>query len=477
MKKTLLFASLLMSCGLSALAEPAYVITTDGQTYDEIDGMKIENLWVFDRQHVESDYTISKICNTSARTAATDGKYVYVAVSGDQAEIYKYKMDTGHCEGLLTLTKDGEAFGGTLCCNQIGFDEYDHMYIATYSANSDGSGQYNVYTVDKKTGAVASVGDLFFDGGIGRVDFCDVIGDITGAQANCTIMAMSDAQDNMNVFQWVRKKGSDSFEGGWTDGATFQAIKAGDTYPNSVVGFSYGSVVKMVRDGSKSGDMSMFYIDGFTSLPALYGSDGAMIDNIGAADLIVKDKETKEVISGTLPEPAAGTNGIAEAKVGDQNLMVYSEGQYDAPHCCQAIVTAVNSDMEFSSMKYLWTVPADGLGQTSDSGTRQHCLTSVPQEDGSMLLLTFKCFNGMGVYKITGGEGSVAKTLANAANITVNGDVIAVSETAQSIEVYNLAGQKVAEAHNATEVAAPAQGVYVVKAVVAGAPVVKKVIL
>ena len=85
----------------------------------------------------------------------------------------------------------------------------------------------------------------------------------------------------------------------------------------------------------------------------------------------------------------------------------------------------------------------------------------------------------MGLYKIGKNvSGGVNDALANdAAQITVNGNVIAVSAEASEINVYNVAGQVVATAKNATEVVAPAAGVYVVKAVVAGTPVVKKVVL
>lgn len=469
MKKLLLSASMLMLAGASAFA------VTDGQTYESIDGFNCENLWVFDRFHAEEAYMDNPIASTKARTATTDGSTIYVGLSGETASIEKFDLETGAYLGSLALTKGGEAFSGTLAVNQVGFDEYGHFYAATYSANSEGNGQYEVYTVDLTTGAVTSVGDLFFDGGLGRIDYCDVIGDITGAEANATVMAVTCAGDNMNVFKWVRAKGSDEWMGGWTDQATFQAIKAGETYPNGITGFSTGSVLKIVRDGSKSGNVNMFYIDGFTSAPALYGSDGAMIDNIGNADLKKTDKETG-VTTGTVPEPALGTNGIAEGSVGETNLMIYSEGQYDAPHKCQAIITTVDENMSFESMKPLWIVPADGLGQTTDGGARVHSLFCLPQEDGSALLLTFKCYNGMGVYKISK-PGSVESNVVAAANITVNGNVIAVSEVAESIEVFNVAGQKVAEARNASEVAAPATGAYIVKAVVAGAPVVKKVIL
>lgn len=470
MKKLLLSASMLMLAGASAFA------VTDGQTYESVDGINCENLWVFDRFHAEEAYMGNPIASTNARTATTDGSTIYVGLSGETASIEKFDLKTGAYLGSLALTKGGEAFKGTLAVNQVGFDEYGHFYAATYNANSNGVGQYEVYTVDLTTGAVTSVGDLFFDGGLGRIDYCDVIGDITGAEANATVMAVTCAGDNMNVFKWVRAKGSDEWMGGWTDQATFQAIKAGDTYPNNITGFSTGSVLKIVRDGSKSGNVNMFYIDGFTSAPALYGSDCAMIDNIGNADLKKTNKETG-VTTGTVPEPALGTNGIAEGSVGKTNLMIYSEGQYDAPHKCQAIITTVDENMSFESMKPLWTVPADGLGQTKD-GVRVHSLFCLPQKDGSALLLTFKCYNGMGVYKITKkGDDSVESNVVAAANITVNGNVIAVSEVAESIEVFNVAGQKVAEARNASEVAAPATGAYIVKAVVAGAPVVKKVIL
>lgn len=470
MKKLLLSASMLMLAGASAFA------VTDGQTYESIDGFNCENLWVFDRFHAEEAYMGNPIASKNARTATTDGTTIYVGLSGETATIEKFDLKTGAYLGSLALTKGGEAFKGTLAVNQVGFDEYGHFYAATFSTNSLGDGQYEVYTVDLTTGAVTSVGDLFFDGGLGRIDYCDVIGDITGAEANATVMAVTCAADNMNVFKWVREKGSNEWMGGWTGQATFQAIEAGQTYPNGITGFSTGSVLKIVRDGSKSGNVNMFYIDGFTSAPALYGSDGAMIDNISNADLKKTDKETG-VTTGTVPEPALGTNGIAEGSVGKTNLMIYSEGQYDAPHKCQAVITTVDENMSFESMKPLWIVPADGLGQTTD-GVRVHSLFCLPQKDGSALLLTFKCYNGMGVYKITKkGDDSVESNVVAAANITVNGDVIAVSEVAETIEVFNVAGQKVAEARNASEVAAPATGAYIVKAVVAGAPVVKKVIL
>ena len=230
----------------------------------------------------------------------------------------------------------------------------------------------------------------------------------------------------------------------------------------------------------------MFYIDGFTTFPALYGSDGAMVGNLGEADLIVTDKETGTT-TGTVPAPnGAGTNGIAELSCGAQNIIGYSEGQYPSAGSAQVIITAVDGDYTFSSMEHLWTVPADGFSTTSDGGTRVHCIQGVqlPEDaagKSATLLVTFKCFNGLAVYRIAeegyNPQGGVAENVVANAQITVNGDVIAVSEVAEAIEVYNIAGQKVAQANNATEVVAPAAGVYVVKATVAGEQTVAKVVV
>ena len=477
MKKFLLSASVLM------LASTAFA-ATDGQTYEVKNGYTCENLWVFDRFHTGEAYGASKIAVAQARTATTDGETVYVGLSGETATIEKYSVATGEYLGALDLKLNGEAYAGTLAANQVGFDEYGNFYVASYSANSDGAGGLAVYTCNLETGELTSVGELSFQGGLGRVDYCDVVGDLTGVNAAATVMAAASAQDNLNVFAWTRGQGETEWKGAWPTTLPWQAMTS--TYPAYQTGFSYGTVLKQVKDGSASGEMFMYYIDGFTTLPATYSSEGAMVESFADVAVEQKDPDTGEILVPGVVSPASGANGVAEGHVGDQNFFTFSEGQYDGSHKCQAVVTMVDESFAMSSMEQMWLVPADGLGQTNDTGTRVHGLNTIalePDANGknAMLLVTFKCMNGMGVYRIAeegyNPNASVANNVVANATIRVNGDVIAVSEVAESIEVYNVAGQKVAEVHNASEVAAPANGVYVVKAVVNGAPVVKKVIL
>ena len=346
----------------------------------------------------------------------------------------------------------------------------------------DGLGEIKLYTVNVETAELTEVGSLLCDGVIGRIDYIDLIGDVTGVEAACTVMGGSSAADNLNVWNWKLPQGGTDFEGGWSDGSFGTSISG--TCPADLQGFGTANVLTIVRDGSKSGDMNLFYIDCFNGFPALYSSEGALIEKLTDADLIHKDADGN-VTSGTIPSPAAGANGIAEGACNGINLIAFPEGQYDGSHKCQAIITAVDENMSMASMEYLWMVPEDGLGQTSDSGTRVHAITTAALPDDAagkqaMYLMTFKCFNGLGVYRIAeegyNPQGAVATTSIAKANITVNGDVITVSAPA-TIEVYNVAGQKVAQANNATQVVAPANGLYVVKATVNGEKVVKKVIV
>ena len=189
MKKFLLSASVLI------LASTAFA-ATDGQTYEPKNGYTCENLWVFDRFHTGEAYGASKIAVAQARTATTDGETVYVGLSGETATIEKYSVATGEYLGALDLKLNGEAYAGTLAANQVGFDEYGNFYVASYSANSDGAGGLAVYTCNLETGELTSVGELSFQGGLGRVDYCDVVGDLTGVNAAATVMAAASAQDH-----------------------------------------------------------------------------------------------------------------------------------------------------------------------------------------------------------------------------------------------------------------------------------------
>lgn len=79
-------------------------------------------------------------------------------------------------------------------------------------------------------------------------------------------------------------------------------------------------------------------------------------------------------------------------------------------------------------------------------------------------------------YNAPSGVESITVNGSENTQFTITDGVIEVGDTAQLIEVYNVAGQKVAEAHNASTIPAPAAGAYIVKAIINGKEITGKVI-
>ena len=84
MKKLLLLTLLLASVVATAWA------VTDGVTYEEVNGIKIKNLWIQDRAHTMDVWSNKPYCNTSARTAVMADGYIYIARSNANLEFIRF---------------------------------------------------------------------------------------------------------------------------------------------------------------------------------------------------------------------------------------------------------------------------------------------------------------------------------------------------------------------------------------------------
>lgn len=479
--------SLLLSAALFA-AMPVFAVT-DGDTYAPVNGIECVNSWVIDRNHNLEAFNASPVgANKQARTCAVRNGVAYVASwAADDPEVtetdkdgkvsvlnaatlYKYDVETGKYLGALKLTLDGKRHTGTGAANQVGFDSFGHLWVADMTfANSAAN---LLYTVNPETGEMTLVPGLDKGGeGSARIDYCDVIGDLTAKEGACTIMAAGSNSDL--VYGWVKDQNGENWYG-YFEGSFSKAIT--EFYPASAAGWSAAPSVKIVEgSGEDQYYGELFYVDGMATAPTLYSSTGSIADSFANVEG-AKDKG--------LEQNSLGANGIVEFSVEGRDFIAYPIEQYTGSFGgCNVNICEMGENMSFAGMTKYWMVPQTGFGKESDGGNRYHGLNRevVKRQDGSeyINLFSFKSFNGMGLYKIGKNlSGGVNDALANdAAQITVNGNVIAVSAEASEINVYNVAGQVVATAKNATEVAAPAAGVYVVKAVVAGTPVVKKVVL
>ncbi|WP_407405225.1 dockerin type I domain-containing protein [Sodaliphilus sp.] len=399
MKKFLLLASMAVTAMASAWA------TTDGKVYEPVNDIKIKNLWIMDRVHTPAEFNASPLSQgTYARMATMKDNVVYVSRSGAQLAVteendsilqcvvYRFDALTGQRLADLPLTLDGKPYGtkeaASLSANNIGTDHFGHMWIAPYS--SEVNTVQKLYQLDVETGELTLVTELEKGDALARIDYIDLVGDITREEAMCTIMGMG--SQVATVYRWQAEQGDD-FEGGF-EGDTYIDFTA--FYPETVTLWGYAPYVKIClgEDEETMYAGELFWLDGFQTAPALYDFTGEMIT-------------TFEPVAVDNPElvPEAGTNGVTEFSLEGRNFIAYSMAQYSGDgHGCQANICELGPDMMLEGMTHYWTIPADSLGKVSDSGTRIHCLNAQKGVDAQgneeITLLTYKCYNGIGVYKI-----------------------------------------------------------------------------
>ena len=394
MKKSLLLFFTLLAA-LSALA------VTDGQTYAEVNGIKIVNQWIFDRVHSGTDYTSNAICNQRARTATMDQGIIYVSRSEErlvvigndsimQSVIHRFSAVDGSQLEDLPLTLDGAPYSRFLGVASIGKDSFHHIWVAPMTSNVQ---QYvPVYLVDTETGELTLVVEMDKGDALQRTDYLDVIGDITLEQAECNIMTVAGATADPGfptIYRMHADEGGE-WEGGFEGDPYMDVI---NFYPETKTGFSLAPVIKMIEgpdeDSRYSGEM--FYIDCFDTAPVIYDFSGSVIDSFEDTD----------------PElwPQSTPNGCIEFKLEGRDFLVYVNADMNGNgHGCQANICELGEGQSLGGMTKYWKIPADSLGKVNDSGLRVHCFAVEYGVDDEgyeeVTLFTFKAYNGMAVYKI-----------------------------------------------------------------------------
>ena len=420
MKKLLLLSFCFATVVMSALA------VTDGVKYDAVNGIKIKNVWIQDRVHTQDEWTSKPYNNTYARTAVMADGYVYIARSNantvimgtdtlSQSVIYKLDAATGNMVKELELTLDGAIYGGAvLSSNTVGMDAFGHLYMAPYT--SELATMQPVYMVDKETGELTLIAELDKGDVLQRCDYIDVMGDITLEEAECNIMTVGASSEY--IYRWHADQGGD-WEGGF-EGDPYIAIY--DFFPETVTNWGYAPVVKMVlgEDEETRYSGELFYIDGFHSSPILYDVTGSMVDNFEYVDPEIWPMEV-------------GANGVCEFTLEGRNFIVYVTAQYSGPNeatgidrACQVNICELGEGMSLTGMQRYWMVP-DALGMMSDGGTRVESMNVEYGTDAEgneeVTLFIFKCYNGMGVYKIGTNVGGDDPQPGNPGDVNGDGEV------------------------------------------------------
>ena len=398
MKKKLLLFLLTIAAGANAWA------ITDNQVYEPVNDIKVANKWIFDREHAREAYTSNVICHTRARTAVMDEGIIYVSRSEEklviigtdsisQSVIHRFKVEDGSALEDLPLTLDGRPYGRFLGVASIGVDNFHHIWVAPMTSTAQN--EVPVYMVNTETGELTLVVMMDKGGQLYRTDYLDVIGDLTGEQAECNIMTVAGATAEPGfptIYRMHLNQGSTDWTGGF-EGDTY--IDITDFYPETCTGFALAPVVKMVLNYEDEAAMysgDLFYIDCFGRDPVLYDVSGSLIDSFENASDDVKQTDKN-------------ANGVAEFSLEGRNFLAYPKAQYAGNgNGCQIYVCEMGEGMSLEGLTKYWQIPADSLGKVTDDGLRIHCINtakSIDDEGNEVItLFTFKANNGMGIYEI-----------------------------------------------------------------------------
>ncbi|MDE6396909.1 MAG: hypothetical protein K2K84_06540 [Muribaculaceae bacterium] len=439
MKKSLLLGLLALS-GLSMTAQ-----TVDDFKYEVKDGVKLENLWLYARNY--GNWNTENLPFVEdwdrVRTATIAGDKIYLGYShkimvGDElnsgsAHYGVVDLKTGKYEKTVQVTVDGNTVDGLLASNQIGTDDFGHVWFCAFVADLVHEGtvrDINVYVIDdldKGTASLAFTVNLPEDeteAGASRVDYYDLVGDVTGKEAGTVFMCAScENATAPYIYGWQRDQGSNKWEPHMADNG-YVAQELGETYPAGQIILNYGSMLKIVRDEEHSGNL--FYVDGYTTYPTLYDTSGSMLESFATC----ADTE------GLLPDDV-GCNGVAEFNIKGNDYICYPINQYNKGLGWELRIAKLGDGQSFTGMTPCWTFPEKGQGTLTDAGMRIHSLMTAPVKDSEghegVYLMQYKCNGGLGVYLVADENFKAG----------VN-DIVADTDNSNApVEYFNLNGVKV----------------------------------
>jgi len=379
--------------------------------------------------------------NNGMRTATIYNDLVLIT-DNTNGGFHKLNLATGEYLGFVkySLAEAPETALDIAYTNQIGVDDFGHIYVIGYVANLT-KAPIVIRTLDVKTGVLTKVGEINAAGetyvkDAPRTDYYHIIGDVTGKEAKAQFCCAI-ANSGCEVLRATLPQGGTEWEGCFDGSFCWGEIRDFVTYPEGAVTQGWGTApnVVLIKDEEFTGDL--FYVDGFNSFPTLYDMEGQVAGSFA-------DKPE-------LAPEATGTNGVCEVSLAGKNFVIYSLNQYVPTAYCKIRVACFGEGTEYQDLTSFWDAPADGLGKQSDGGVRIHCLQTKVLKDNNgkqgAYILDYKVRNGIGVY-----------VLAEEGFEDPNGAGVEGVEIDNSNEVtpvyYNLNGMQVEN---------PENGLYIVK--------------
>lgn len=388
-----------------------------------------------------------------------EGNPIVETVVDHLSHLIVLDAQTGAFVKDLKLMLDGVQHGDLLGINQIGRDDFGHLWVCGYVQNTykeDGSTTpIKVYTVNTETGEMTLAAKLELDevegpGNGARCDCYDLIGDVTGKEARCVFMAC--CNEIAKTYTWHLNQGETEWLGAASDDADYVVVEAIDTDPAGQTAWNYSPMVSIVPDDEFSGEL--YYVDGHTTRPALYDHEGEMIESLASHQGI---EEWEEFM------PNQQANGCRQFNFAGNDFFAYALVFPDNSKLGGHVgLVKLDAEGSLENATPMWTFPGNPdmrLGIRKGEGRFHHSIVTGPTTTDAngkkaMDIMIMKDANGIAVYTLAeeGYQDGVESAIVDNNNAPV--------------EYFNLNGVRVERANMTAGLYISRQGSKVEKVVI-----------
>ena len=333
-------------------------------------------------------YFIDRNTKTIVRVDGKTGNMLTPIVLQGTDTLFKYKS-------VDSLTNEVTWNDGTtLPYNDIKFDAAGNCLIGACMTGATTCQTFFIYVVDLETGVCTKlIEDVLWENpGLNEVKFrfdaFGVAGDVT---KNGVVMA-ADASGSWNVYRWLITDG--------VAGEGEQVAVVLDPAVDQSLFVNAGGLGTAPQIFPQDEEGSLFYVDGFNTLPMLFYASSPEAGATLVDDFINVPTGVKVWNTDTI-SMNQGHNGLVEFQVGEEYfLLMAATNTAGSPTSAFALYKFKDADRAFAGMEPLWYFPHNGLGSTTNG-----CRTAVPSvdvvSDTEATLYIYANNNGYAAYTLT----------------------------------------------------------------------------
>ena len=277
----------------------------------------------------------------------------------------------------------------TLPYNDIKFDQAGNCLIGSCMGGLNQT--FIIYLVDLETGEATEVvreklganPDFEVSFASGRFDAFGVAGNV---KENGVIMA-AENQGSWNVYRWL-------IEGGVAAPAEEISMLLDPATDKSLYleAAGFGTAAQIFPQDETG---SVFYVDGFNTLPMLFDENGMLLDDFINCPYGTKVGNAE----GDTCQMNTGHNGLCEFQVGNEYFLVLTATNTAGnPTSSFALYKFADESRQFSGLEPLWYFPANGMGAATNG-----CRTAVPSVEvkgGTAYIYVYTNNNGYARYEL-----------------------------------------------------------------------------